>query len=159
MQHYNIQFKVKSSSYTLLDYHSLPQEQSLQDFRGLSFLSLKWQSNVLHESTNLKQHLSINMKQRPGFLGKGKFMESWMLLYPISKKRGKVPDKWESHLHGYEHFHMGWSATPQCQWAHCWRMGWDNWWWNLHNMGTRILSITPPSLSQHLIVNPGNNHC
>jgi hypothetical protein len=76
MQHYNIQFKVKSSSYTLLDYHSLPQEQSLQDFRGLSFLSLKWQTNVLHESTNLKQHLSINMKQRPGILGKGKFMES-----------------------------------------------------------------------------------
>jgi hypothetical protein len=75
MQHYNTQFKVKSSSYTP-DYHSLPQEQFLQDFRGLSFLSLKWQSNVLHESTNLKQHLSINMKQRPGFLGKGKFMES-----------------------------------------------------------------------------------
>jgi hypothetical protein len=38
-------------------------------------------------------------------------------------------------------------------------MGWDNWWWNLHNMGTRILSTTPPSLFQHLIVNPGNNHC
>jgi hypothetical protein len=69
MQHYNTQFKVKSSSYTL-DYHSLPQEQFLQDFRGLSFLSLKWQSNVLHESTNLKQHLSINTKQRPGSLGK-----------------------------------------------------------------------------------------
>jgi hypothetical protein len=48
---------------------------------------------VLHESTNLKQNTSINMKQRPGFLVKGKFMESRMLLYPMSKKRGKVPDK------------------------------------------------------------------